>query len=200
MKSVLVTATFAFALVSKPNLHLHSPYVEASHACAKEMNELDFWNVIAWISSRMDLSDILENLAETARHKKTAIERLKRLATHPDPMIREQTNDFLRKKLSYAWTARSQNEREYFDSIARALENALNGMERDEAKDTARQITGHYVRNRKWDELMVLVVEHPDQQIRLEVRLAIDDMAKIPSYRREMPKEILLQTGIDRPD
>ena len=199
MRSVLFTATFALTSLSS-RANFQTPQLEIPRACAKEMNELDFWQAIARISSRMELNDLLEGLVEPARHKKTTIERLERLATHSDSMIREQTIDFLRKKLSYAWMAQSVRERAYLDEIAGILEKSLDWMVIDKAKDTAREITGYYVRNRRWNELMVLVVEHPDQRIRLEVRLAIEYLAEIQSYRREMPAEVLRQIQIDRPD
>lgn len=197
VRRILSTVAFTLAF-SKPNFQM--PQLDIPYACAKELNDRDFWQAISRISSRIELNDLLEELVEPARHKKTAIERLERLATHSDSMIREQTIDFLRKKLSYAWMAQSVRERAYMDEIAGILEKSLNWMAINEAKDTAREITGYYVRNRRWDELMGLVVEHPDQRIRLEVRLAIGYLAEIQSYRREMPEEILRQRHIDRPD
>lgn len=83
---------------------------------------------------------------------------------------------------------------------ARILVRSLDRMERDEAKDTAREITEYYVLNRKWDELKVLVVEHLDRQIRAEVRATIEYMAGIQTHRREMPETILQEIRIDRPD
>lgn len=192
----ILCATVAIVSLAKPNFQ--TPQLEVPRACAKEMNELDFWNVIARMSSRMDLNDMLERLDERVSHEKTSIERLERLATHPDLMVREQTIEFLRKKLSYAWMAQSHKERKRMDEYARILEKSLVWMEKDVAKDTAGQIAGYYVRNRKWDALKDLVVKHPDRQIRKEVRATIVYMAEI--YGREMPEKILMETGIDRPD
>lgn len=198
VRRILYTATFALAFLAKPNFQ--TPQLDVSHACARELNEQDFWQAIARISSRMELNDMLEELDERARHKKTAIERLEKLATTPDLMIREQTINFLRGKLNYAWMMRSHVERKCMDEFARILEKSLDRMASDEAKDTAREITGYYVRNQKWDKLKVLVVEHPNQQIRAEVRATIGYMAEIQSYRREMPETILHEIGIYRPD
>ncbi|HIH23328.1 TPA: hypothetical protein HA238_06375 [Candidatus Micrarchaeota archaeon] len=198
VRRILFTAAFTLAFSAKPNFQI--PQIDVPQACAKEMNERDFEQAISRISSRMDLNDILENLDETARHKKTAIERLERLATHPDSMIREQTIDFLRKKLNYAWIMRSHREREYMNEIAGILEKSLVWEISDRTKDIAREITGYYVRNRKWDELMVLVVDYPDQKIREEVRATIKYMAEILSYKREMPERILEQSKIYRLD
>lgn len=60
----------------------------------KGAERVDFWQAIARMSSRMDLNDIHEELNKRALCEKTAIERLERLTTHPDQMIREQTTDF----------------------------------------------------------------------------------------------------------
>ena len=195
MRSVLFTATFAFASLSpKPNIHSHFPYLDASfdiqHACARDPVDREFAKKISGISSRLDLGEIIIDIDRKARREIKAIKRMEYLANHPDELIREQALRFLRAKFGFAWFVRSRTELQYFGMIGNTLRNRLGEQKGEEAKLTARQLTEYYMRNGKWGELTELL-KHPNPEIRVEVRSAVEYRRTIPSIGREIPKDFL---------